>query len=329
MLKNFAGLLAVSALTLVAASAQSSTNATASQTARQALIEMFFSETPGTFMKHLPAATFNALEKSGAMTTLQQYSVLAGQLHTQGKSVETFDHGAILLAANDPKNGSKFEIDVEKDSLQGDTDDIEVSFQAHQNNQLQTAPPSFLPRVTFVMKMESGVWKLNEILMTLRLPLADPDFLKSVTDGIKSRSAPIAPALTQVQTSTSMTASGGNPSVQAAMRTILAAEATYHSAYPTVGYTCSLSDLDGFGGGQPNEHQAMLIPSGLASGRKFGYVFTLSGCTGTPATSFHLVVTPAANGSGWSAFCSDQTATIRNSADDPDGVCFGKGSVAR
>ena len=34
------------------------------QTARQALMEMFFSKTQGTFAKHLPAATRTALEKS-------------------------------------------------------------------------------------------------------------------------------------------------------------------------------------------------------------------------------------------------------------------------
>ena len=42
----------------------------APQTARQALLEMFFSSAPGTFAKHLPLATRTALEKSGALTTI-------------------------------------------------------------------------------------------------------------------------------------------------------------------------------------------------------------------------------------------------------------------
>ena len=50
------------------------------QTARQALMEMFFSKTQGTFAKHLPAATRTALEKSGALANLQQYSLLVSQL---------------------------------------------------------------------------------------------------------------------------------------------------------------------------------------------------------------------------------------------------------
>ena len=41
------------------------------QTARQALLEMFFGKEPGTFVKHLPLATRNALEKAGALASLQ------------------------------------------------------------------------------------------------------------------------------------------------------------------------------------------------------------------------------------------------------------------
>ena len=37
----------------------------APQTARQALLEMFFSKEPGTFLKHLPAATRATLQSSG------------------------------------------------------------------------------------------------------------------------------------------------------------------------------------------------------------------------------------------------------------------------
>jgi hypothetical protein len=60
-----------------------SQQAAAPQTARQALIEMFFSKTPGTLMKHLPAATLAALAKSDAITSLQQYSAMATSMQTQ------------------------------------------------------------------------------------------------------------------------------------------------------------------------------------------------------------------------------------------------------
>jgi type IV pilus assembly protein PilA len=110
------------------------------------------------------------------------------------------------------------------------------------------------------------------------------------------------------------------------MRTIDTAEVIYSSTYPATGFTCTLSDLDGFGGGQPNEHQAMLIPSGLASGKKPGYTLSLSGCSGNPVTSFHLVAVPAGGGSGRPAFCSDQSAVIRSSADGSAATCLASGT---
>ncbi len=321
-MRRIATLLVFSALAAAPAWAQGPDTATAPQTARQALLDMFFGKTPGTFVKHLPAATLSTLEKSGALASLQPYSMLAGQIQTKGKGFETFETGSILLAADDPQSGRKFEITVENDSLQGDGDNIELSFQTYKHKQLQRTP--FLPRMTFVMKMESGVWKLNEILVTVRLPLADPDFLKSITEGMKSRAAATAAIQPQVQTST--TTFGADASVVAAMRTILTAEATYRSTYPAVGYTCALSDLDGFGGGEANEHQAMLIASGLASGKRFGYVFTLSGCSGTPASGFHLAAAPGGNSFGRRAFCSDQSGAIRHSADGNAATCFASGA---
>jgi len=340
--RTLATFLAASALG-VGARAQAPGGATPSQTARQALIEMFFSKTPGTFARHLPAATLSALESSGASTRLQQYSVLAGQLQTKGKTFETFETGSVLFSAADPQAGTKFQITVENDSLSGEEDDIEVSFQSSKNNEPQHATPGFMPRMTFGMKMESGVWKLNEILVTLRVPLADPDFLKGITEALKPRTPANGIVPSQVQTSPGQTLPGqtspgqasagqatvtfgSDASVQAAMRSIVAAEVAYFSSYPAVGYTCTLSDLDGFGGGQPNAHQAMLLASGLASGKKYGYLFTLWGCTGSPATGFHLVAAPAGNGFGRRAFCADQSAAIRYATDGNAATCLATGT---
>ena len=317
-MKRLVALLIVSAL---AAVAQSSETALLPQTARQALIEMFFSKTPGTLVKHLPAATLGALAQSGKLATLQQYSLLAGQFEAKGKTLETFETGSTLLAVDDPQSNQKFEIRVDNDSLQGDDDNIDLSFQSYKDKQLKRTP--FLPRLTFVMKMESGVWKLNEIRLTVRLPLADPDFLKSIAEGTKAQTA--TAVVTQPRNQTSTTAFGTDTSIVAAMRTILAAENTYSGTYRSTGYTCTLSDLDGFGGGEPNEHQAMLIASGLAGGKKYGYVFTLSACGGTPANSFHLMAAPGGNSFGRRAFCADQAGAIRYSTDGNPTTCLAAG----
>ena len=70
-------------------------------------------------MKHLPEATRAALEKSGAMTTLQQYSLMASQFQTQGQNLKTFETGSLLLSGEDPKTGQKVEVTVEDDALRG------------------------------------------------------------------------------------------------------------------------------------------------------------------------------------------------------------------
>jgi hypothetical protein len=255
--------------------------APAPQTARQALIEMFFSKTQGTLVKHLPMATRSALEKAGELATLQQYSVLASQLQTQGQNVRTFETGSVLLAAEDPKTDQKFEILVDNDALRGDQDDLELSFQVTKNGQAERTP--FMPQMTVSMKQEVQVWTLNEISVTIHVPLADPDFLKAFTEKMKTQAAGSGMAAQRYDVPVQ---AGGDATVVAAMRTILTAQVTYATTYPTIGYACSLSCLDGFGGGEPNQHQAMLISSGLASGKRYGFVFTLSGCGGAPANSF-------------------------------------------
>jgi hypothetical protein len=110
------------------------------------------------------------------------------------------------------------------------------------------------------------------------------------------------------------------------MRTIVTAEIAYASAYPTVGFTCTLSNLDGFGGGEPNKHQAMLINSGLASGKRYGFVFALSGCGRAPAGSFQLTAVPNSNSFGRKAFCTDQSAVIRSSNDGNAATCLASGT---
>jgi len=305
------------------------------QTARQALMEMLFSKTKGTFWKHLPEATRTALEKSGAIEAFHQYSAMMTQVQTQTQNVQTFETGPVMLTGEDPKTGNKFEMIVEHDSLRGDRDDIEVSFNAYKDGQPQRTP--FMPKVTFSMKKEAELWTLNEVSVTIHLPLADPDMLKAVTDkmqwkpGMQARPAfggspqmdSARPVLTGGNVANSVTT---DAQVLTAMHTIVSAENTYASSYPNVGYTCMLSSLDGFGAGEPGPNQAMLISSSLAGGRKYGYVFTLSGCTGAPAAKFLLTAIPNAPGFGRKVFCADASGVIRSSGESNASSCLTSGS---
>jgi hypothetical protein len=320
----------------------------APQTARQALTEMFFSKEPGTFMKHLPAVTRATLESSGALANMKQYSLLAGQFQAQGKSFETFEAGPVLFSFADPRTGQKYEVVVDSDSLLGDQDNIELTFHTYKDNQLQKTP--FMPRIVFSMKMESELWTLNDIAVTVNLSLTDPDFLKKISDGMKARAAMISPQIRaqtmgptsgqssgQIARQTSGQVSGlpitnslgSDAGALASLRKILAAETTYATTYPAVGNTCTLSNLDGFGASEANEHQAMLISSGLASGKHQGYSFALSGCSGIPAANFRLTATPIGESYGRRAFCSDQSGAIRASADGTAASCWSSGTPAQ
>jgi len=320
----------VLAVVVICSAVLSAQEAAAPQTARQALLEMFFSKTSGTLVKHLPVATLAALRQSGAMASLQQYSLLASQLQTQGQNYQTFETGSVLLSGEDPKTGQKVEVLVENDALRGEQDDIELSFLTYKNGQAQRTP--FMPRITFSMKQEMHVWKLNEISMTIRLPLADPDLLKAFTENMKARESAavsVTPISATPHPQVTTSPAGTDAQVIAAMRTILTAEVTYATNYPRVGFTCTLSDLDGFGGGEPNEHQAMLINSGLASGKRYGFVFSLSGCASGPAAGFHLSATPNTNTFGRKTFCADQSGVIRASDTGDPASCFANGAAVQ
>jgi hypothetical protein len=306
------------------------------QTARQALMEMFFGKAPGTFAKHLPAATRAALDKSGVLAQLQQYSAMASQMHAQGQNLQTFETGPVMLSTEDPKTGQKVEVTVVSDAVHGDREDIELSSQVYKKGQAERTP--FMPQVTFSMKQEAQVWTLNEISLTIHLPLADPDLLKAFTEKMKPQPAVTLSSQNALgQTSTThvtftsqsdgpMAAAGSDAMIIGAMRSILTAEVTYARTYPTVGFTCTLSDLDGFGSSERNERQAMLINSGLASGKRYGYAFTLSECAGTPATAFHLTAAPNGNSYGRKTFCADQTGAIRSSDDGNPATCTTSGT---
>jgi len=303
----------------------------ARQTARQALLEAFFGK-PGSLEKHLPQAMLTALHQVDTNSSqLDMISMMTHQLTAQGQ-VQTFDAGSTLVSFEDPRTQSKFQINIEKDDLRGDEDEIELSFYTEKNGQAQDS--HITPRLSFLMKSEAGVWRVNEISFRITVPLADPAFLKSMVDGIKQRQAMMAANSGPFHNSAASESASGpmqaanESGAVAALRTILTAEVTYAATYPGQGYTCFLSDLDGFGRGEANEHQAMLIDSRLAGGRKNGYVFRISGCTTTPVTHFEIIAVPAEGNSG-RAFCGNESGVIRFAPNGSAASCVHSGAVLR
>jgi type IV pilus assembly protein PilA len=96
------------------------------------------------------------------------------------------------------------------------------------------------------------------------------------------------------------------------LRTINIAQISYNSAYPNVGYASTLAALGGTSCAPPTPASACLIDTQLASGVKTGYIFTLSGTTGTPNAAYQVRADPQVpNQTGIRYFCTFADGVIR------------------
>jgi prepilin-type N-terminal cleavage/methylation domain-containing protein len=104
-------------------------------------------------------------------------------------------------------------------------------------------------------------------------------------------------------------------SAVASVRTINTAQISYNSAYPTVGFAASLTNLAGTSCTPPSSTGACLIDNqlgGAATSTKSGYTFVMSGATGSPASSYQINATPLnQNTTGVRYFCSIADAVVR------------------
>jgi hypothetical protein len=175
------------------------------------------------------------------------------------------------------------------------------------------------------MKQEAGIWRLNEVTVAVKVSLADPGFLKGITTDLKGTSTGSGEISMGTPTAVAVSNAGNEASAVSALRTLNTAEVTYAATFGQ-GFTCALADLGGMGGGGgPTPHQAMLIDPRLASGKKNGYSFTLSGCDGTPVSRYSVSAVPADPGSGTRVFCSDESGVIRFSQDGKADSCLSAG----
>lgn len=97
------------------------------------------------------------------------------------------------------------------------------------------------------------------------------------------------------------------------IKAIVAAEISYSSAYPTVGFAPTLAALGPNGNPcTPSSTNACLIDSVLAGGVKSGYTFAAVGAGGPPAVQYYASAVPAAvNQTGIRSFCSFEDGVIR------------------
>jgi TonB family protein len=297
----------VFALVLLVSSVRAQTESSQAappQTARQALIEMLFGQAPNHLEKHLPEVTrqaFENLKAAGGQNFLDELSMLAKQAEQGRDKFDVFDTGPTLFTAKDLPGGNydKIDITVERDDLTGDEDQIELAIHMTRGGKEEAIP--FILRITFSMKMESDIWRLNEIGVGVRLPLAEPGFLKSLLERQRNQNEQMAIW---------------------SMSSVLSAEKSYQASHGS--FACTFSALGGASKETGGAHGASLYDPQLASGKKNGYNFAISGCD---TSHFQLIAEPAVPDSGQRAFCSDESSTVRASADGKAATCLSSGEV--
>ena len=294
------------ALFTLAANAQSQQLQPPPQSPRQALLEMFFGSTPNHLEKHLPEIArkaFQQLDTGTGPGFLGEISMISSQARSLGSSLQTFDSGSTLLLAEEPRTREKIEILVEQDNLVGEENQIDLSFHKYRSGLEERLP--IIPRLTFMMKSEKGIWKLNEVSFTARMPLGDPDFVRGLVKDLKKKQ----------QSSNEAMASWS-------IRSIVSAENAYHSKHSERGYTCSLTELAQAAPEAGSENDRFMVDAELAAGRKNGYVFALTGCDGL---HFKVAAEPATAAAGQRAYCADQSGEVKFASDGKATTCLSRG----
>ena len=271
------------------------------QTARQALIEMFFGNGPDDLQKHLPDEARRALVHKGETpesSVVLRLSVLAREFGPRNENFKVLDDGPYLLIRETPESHERFEVQVEHDSDMGDLDEIELSVHLYKDGQEKPLP--VIPSLTFTLKQEAKIWKLTDVMVSAHAPLTDPDYLAGVR---------------QQQDDSNQS------SAQGRLWMIVNSERTYAAVHPERGFTCSLSDLFA---PPPGASEGPELPP-YAGDEVSGYRLTLSGCTGKPATKFRVNAVPIEADSTMKTLCTDESGSIKSISADQSSSCFTDG----
>ena len=275
------------------------------QTARQALLEMFFGQKPDAFEKHLPAAMHDFLKARPGGVSVNDLLLGVNEIRQAGREVETFDEGPVLVHAHDPRTEQNAVVAVESESDRGDEYEIRLAISPYRNG--RPLPLPFAATLICMMKMDSEVWRLDDLQLKLHLPVGDPDFLTSLGQRIGAG---------KVEAQEGAALRG--------LRGIVTAEVSYAAAFPNVGFACSLSDLGGSGAAEPSPHAGMMMESGFSNAVE-GYTFSVADCSGNPRNHFQIVAIPQNTEDGQRAFCEDESGKLRYAEDGEAAACLSSG----
>jgi hypothetical protein len=268
----------------------------APQTARQALIDMIKS---GDIVSHLPDATQAAIEKSGSSSSM---ALPLMQLQALNKNMQLFPAGSVLLSITQP-TGEKFQVNVDRDDLNGDHDQMELSIHGFKNGEEQPLG-GITPRLSLGMMLQRGTWRIQQVGVNIGVRLDDPEFLQSLQRSTVKRAG-----------------ASDESSALLALHRMRTAEHMYRAQNPSAGYTCSLRDLASVT--YPGTSTRVLNPE-LASGLMNNYSYTLSGCGSRPSPTFVILAVPSQPGQR--AFCADQTGALNSATPETAATCMTGGN---
>lgn len=269
-------------------------------------------------MKHLTIEMQKSLQADGKNNSAPQLAVF-DQIRAGSSDFQIFETGQVLLSANDPKSNEKFEIHVDSDDLNGDTDNMDISFHQFRDGMEQDIPyAAMLSRFTIGMKHQDNVWRLNEISVNIKIPVGDPKSLEKFGNGM--------PGGMMIGGKIGGSASGKpekprDIAPREAIMMVAFAESNFASSHPETGFTCTLADL-------AKTNHFNLDPRIFSGEPYHGYKFSLSGCQDKPSGSFRLVAEPVAPAAGSKAYCTDATNNVRSSDDGLGSSCLASGKQA-
>lgn len=262
---------------------------------------MFVGKGADDFSKHLPDEARRMLLRKGDTpdnSTVLKIAMTGRDAVAQGGHIETFDTGPNILVSEDPNNHEKIEVTVEHDSVLGEDEEIELSVRLYKDGEEEQLP--VVPRLIFTMKQEKDVWRLTELTVAGHVLLTDPDYLKILRKQ-------------QDQSNES--------SARVRVMIMAQAQTQYASNHRDLGYACTLATL------YPSPEGPEAVPPPFANEESSGYRFTITGCSGTPASKYRLLAAPLDPESEAKVFCADESGKIRSIAADKKSKCFSQGEV--
>lgn len=272
------------------------------QTPHDALLDLYFSDTPEAAERHLLNSTKEQLAQldPSARQVFFDMLMVRQDMEKEGGVVSKRggqDHAILTLEAKD--QAQSMNVTLDKEEINGDGAVVETAL--HRNGAENLL-------VTFRMKKEEGQWRLAGVEPK---PGPNDNFFMSQLDSPR-----FAEKLKEFAVAGKMNAN--HASAVGCIRTINTAEVTYASTYPK-GFSPDLKSLGG-NGANSTESAAGLIDESLASGKKSGFIFTYTagpkdknGVIGT----YSVVARPDTYGkTGKWSFFTDQSAVIRGTQED-------------